>query len=241
MFHLPATVEDIRQFHFTSRKAAFECIQLYHGSLHPPRKLKMIKENIGTRVTYCCVDKDCPVRVSLKLVSRDSQKSWIVYDSDGHKDMWTHGPLCECVVSLSKCVVSLSTKTAAHVLKDIDGNGRDLVLKARERGINLGGRQVSANDITINQMKAARRVKVQIATLNGSAIGDLICKLPSLLNEYKKSNFGAFTSLKFQENVLKSCLLVSQLSIIMFHNNYLRNLLAIDSAIVVISSTIFEM
>ena len=102
--------------------------------LNPPKKLKKVNENLGTRVTYCCIDCDCPVRVSLKLISKNSQKFWVLYDRDGYPEIWEHGPLCEAVVSLSN-------NTAAYLLKDIDSKGRDLIMKAREQGVNLGGDQ----------------------------------------------------------------------------------------------------
>ena len=141
MFDPLSTIEDLKLFHFASRSDAYESIQFYHGNLKPPKKLKMIRENIGSRVTYRCIDVDCPVRVSVKSVVKQRQVSWVIFDRQDHPEQWTHGPFCECVVSLS-------TKTSARILRDIDGNGRDLVLKARDRGINLGGSQSYNSDVS---------------------------------------------------------------------------------------------
>ena len=208
MLDPPTTVDDLKRFHFASRGEAYECIQLYHARLRPPKKLKMIRENMGSRVTYRCVDVDCPVLVSLKKVTKNKNETWVVFDREGYPEQWNHGSLCECVISLS-------TRTSARILQDVDLKGRDLVIKARDHGINLGGCQTQTSDIGRNQLQAARRVNEQIAKLYKNVSLDLISKLPLLLEEYKITNHGAYASFKLNGNILKSCLIVSQLSICM--------------------------
>ena len=79
MSTIPTTIDDIKSAMFKNRKNAFECLQLFHAQLKPPKKLKSIIENKGNRVTYRCVDEDCSVRISIKSVSRAGQSYWIIY------------------------------------------------------------------------------------------------------------------------------------------------------------------
>ena len=51
-------IDDIKSAKFSSRKQAFECLQLFNAKLTPPKKLKTIKEKEGSRVTYRCIDDD---------------------------------------------------------------------------------------------------------------------------------------------------------------------------------------
>ena len=69
MIQYPSTIAEIKQCMFPRRQDGIDCLQVYHAKLTPPKKLKKVKENLGTRVTYCCVDVDCPVRISLKELS----------------------------------------------------------------------------------------------------------------------------------------------------------------------------
>ena len=164
----PTSVEDIKAAHFPSRKSAFECIQLYHGKLRPPRKLKSIQENVGSRVTYRCVDDDCSVRVSIKSVSRCGQTYWIVCERKDVLENWNHSVSCESVVSLS-------CRTAAHVLCDIDANcNRDLIYKAREYGINIGGSQSFESDISSKHFKAASRLQYHISNIKNEIMDEQI-------------------------------------------------------------------
>ena len=122
MFSYPSAVEDIKAFKFPSRQGAIDTLQLYHARLNPPKKLKKIIETSGTRATYCCVDGDCPVRVSIREQTKNSQKFWAIYDRENYPETWVHGSLCESIVSLSN-------KTAAYLLKDVDSRGRELIIK----------------------------------------------------------------------------------------------------------------
>ena len=223
MSTIPTTIDDIKSAMFKNRKNAFECLQLFHAQLKPPKKLKSIIENKGNRVTYRCVDEDCSVRISIKSVSRAGQSYWIIYDRGGcYKEEWQHGVYCESVVSLS-------TRTAAHLLCNQDScSSRDLIYKARDQGINVGGPQTFDSDITNKHMKAAGRIKHHISAIKNIYLEDHIGKLPALLDTFRFENKGSFASYLVESNFLKSCVVVSQLSISMFTHGYLRNIFAID-------------
>ena len=53
---IPSTIDDIKSAKFPNRKQAFECLQLFNAKLNPPKKLKTVKEKMGSRVTYRCID-----------------------------------------------------------------------------------------------------------------------------------------------------------------------------------------
>ena len=60
------TITAFKQTHYLSRKLAFEALQVCHGSLFPPKRLKVDGLSGGTQVTYCCVDDECAVKISLR-------------------------------------------------------------------------------------------------------------------------------------------------------------------------------
>ena len=221
MIQYPSTIAEIKQCMFPRRQDGIDCLQVYHAKLTPPKKLKKVKENLGTRVTYCCVDVDCPVRISLKELSKNSQKFWVVYDRAKYPENWEHGPLCEAVVSLSNHV-------AAYLLKDVDSRGRDLIMKAREQGVNLGGDQALASDLTSRHFKAAARLRQRIDQLQSEMMEDTITQLPAILKVYSESNEGAFADYQEVDNILSRCVIISQISISMYQHGFLRKLFAID-------------
>ena len=58
MISSTGTIEEFKLVRFPSRKQAFNSIQVFHGKLSLPRKLKVDTDNVGSRVTYRCVDGD---------------------------------------------------------------------------------------------------------------------------------------------------------------------------------------
>lgn len=219
---IPSTVVDIKSARFPNRKSAFECLQLYHAKLNPPRKLKAINDNSGSRVSYCCVDQDCSVRVSIKRVVKHGQKRWIVFERKNMGEIWDHSEHCESVVALS-------SRTAAHSLCNVDAtSNRDLIHKAREYGINLGGNQSNSCDIDGKAFKAASRLQYHISNIKNEMMDEQISKLPAILELFKLENTGSHAAVYVEDNLLKRCLIVSQLSIAMYKYGYLRRLFAID-------------
>ena len=94
------TITTFKQTHYPSRKLAFEALQVCHGSLFPPKKLKVDGLSGGTQVTYCCVDDECPVKISLREFRMKNGNYYMVYDRPGVIENWYHGENCNAVISL---------------------------------------------------------------------------------------------------------------------------------------------
>ena len=55
-----------------------------------------------------------------------------------------------------------------------------------------------------------------------------ITQLPAILRAYTEANEGSYAEYEASNNLLTRCLIVSQLSISMYHHSFLRKLFAID-------------
>lgn len=221
MILFPSSIDEIKQFKFANRQDAIDTLQMYHARLNPPKKLKKVVETCGTHATYCCIDEDCPVRVSVKQITKNYQKSWVVFNRENYPETWIHGSLCEAIVSLSN-------KTAAYLLKDVESRGRDLIMKAREHGIHLGGDEALASDLKSRHFKAAARLRQYMSLIQNEQMDESIPQLPEILRAYTDANEGSYADYQTINNLLTRCVIVSQISISMYQHGFLRRLFAID-------------
>ena len=214
-----ASVLKIKETAYKCRRDANRAIQLHHASLSVPKHLIGEDNSCGYRVTLRCIEDCCPVTVSIRQFREGGNKCWRVYDRDGIKEEWTHSFFCNKVASIPVGV-------AADLLKDETARGKDLFLKAKQKGICLGGAQVSSSGVSHVQHVAASRVSRELNKMQRAE--NNINKLPGVLQAYLKENPGAHAAFVVEDNVFKRCLLVPQLSISMFKHGFLRKLFSID-------------
>ena len=215
---MSALIQAIKNTKFSRRKQASERIQLYHAGLIPPRRVDVENNRCGTTITYICADTDCKVRITVRRFKiKGEGVYWAVCEDKD--EQWEHSLLCEKVVSIPM-------KTAATLLKDVKAKGKELINVMRDRGLNFGGSQAKQCALTHREHVYANRLAVKIEQARNDT-GD-INLLPGILNEFASKNLGSHVAFEFDESYFKRCVIVSKMSIAMFHANYLRKLFSID-------------